>query len=262
MVYNAKEYKPISDTPLKKVQELTIARKIMELLNQNKYNSLEDFYQKNRSYQDFLKNNNMDTVVKHFGNTLNENDYAMIIGRLREITISKQSFDDKDIKTTKIDDKEFNSFKGEEKTYFVDNSNSQKTIEEQMRSLQPTNSKFQSTDAKQNTESMFRELENNVKESIRLQFLNEINVDMLNKNELDLVNAALDYQRSTGHIIRIDLGRGIVVDENDNIKKIEKVNGIYSIKTDEIKTDSNNQSTISYQKQLVMTPNNDSVYNS
>ena len=70
MIYNFKEYKPIFDTPMKRQQELAISRKIMDLLNKNKYDNLEEFITKNNNYQDFLKKNNMSTVIKHFGNTL------------------------------------------------------------------------------------------------------------------------------------------------------------------------------------------------
>ena len=66
MVYNFKEYKAIFDTPMKRSQELAISSKIMDLLNKNKYESLEEFIGKNPNYQDFLKNNNMENVVKHF----------------------------------------------------------------------------------------------------------------------------------------------------------------------------------------------------
>jgi len=259
MVYNFKEYQPIFDTPQKKTQELIIARKIMELLNQNKYDSLEDFFQKNKNYQDFLKINNMDTVIKHFGNTLNEADFTLIIRRINEITKLKQQFASKDIKTTKIDDKEFNSFKGENKTYFIDNSRSKITIEDQMKSLQSSSNNFQATDARQNTENMFNELENNVKEGIKLQFLNDVNTQLLNNAELEMFKAALNYQKTTNHIVRIDFKKAIIIDEEDNIHKIEKINGIYLIKTQENNIESN-EHTVSKQKQLTLAPNTSSTY--
>ena len=79
MVYNFKEYKAIFDTPMKRSQELAVSRKVMDLLNKNKYDSLEEFISKNTNYQNFLKNNRMENVVKHFGNTLTEEDYTRIL---------------------------------------------------------------------------------------------------------------------------------------------------------------------------------------
>ena len=95
MVYNFKEYKPTFDTPMKRQQELAISRKIMDLLNKNKYDNLEEFIAKNGNYQDFLKKNNMGTVIKHFGNTLKEEDYTKILENLRTLTKTKKDFEHK-----------------------------------------------------------------------------------------------------------------------------------------------------------------------
>lgn len=112
MVYNFKEYKTSFETPAKKIQEFTVATKIMDLLNKNKYNNLEEFVRKNDNYQDFLKNNNMDTVMKHFDNTtLTEVDFKMIIENLKILTANNQ-----DLKNEKDEDilKEDNSVKSQE----------------------------------------------------------------------------------------------------------------------------------------------------
>ena len=55
MIYNFKEYIPSFDTPMKRQQEIAISRKIMDLLNKNKYDNLEEFIAKNSNYQNFLK---------------------------------------------------------------------------------------------------------------------------------------------------------------------------------------------------------------
>lgn len=258
MVYNFKEYKPIFDTPAKKEQELAVARKIMDLLNKNRYSSLDEFIQKNKSYQDFLKNSNMDTVVKHFGNTLKEEDFNQILTELENLTIKKQKFEQENIKTTNIDDKEYNSFKGEDKTYFIDNSTSNKSIEEQMKDIQASSQHFQTSDIKQNTENIFNELEGRKKESLSLQFLNDVNVQLLNNEQRNLYAAAMQYQKESNHVIRVDLTRGITVDENDDIKKIENENGIYFVKDEEKIKD--NEKDTSYQKQLTMPNNTNTIY--
>ena len=182
MIYNFKEYNTCFDTPMKKQQELAVSRKIMDLLNKNKYDNLEEFIIKNGNYQDFLKKNDMQTVIKHFGNTLKEEDYIKILENLRELTNKKQNFEQENIKTTNLDKKQFVSYQGEEKTHFIDNSKEDKSIEEQMKDLQPTQQSFQTSDMKKNTENMFKQLERK-KEEIKLNYINEINYDMLNKEE-------------------------------------------------------------------------------
>lgn len=260
MVYNFKEYKPIFDTPMKRQQELAIARKIMDLLNKNKYNNLEEFIKRNDSYQNFLKNNHMDTVVKHFGNTLNEEDFKRILENLNVLTNTKQDFEKENIKTTNIDDKEYNSFKGENKTYFIDNSRTDKSIEEQMQDLQHTQQEFQTNDIKKNTENMFKELEKSKKESFKLQYLNEINVQELNYEERELFNIALLYQQDLNQVIRIDLKKQIIVDEEDNIMRIQKENGEFTIIKEENEKQQEETVEKVNQRQLTLKPNTNTIY--
>lgn len=258
MVYNFKEYKPIFDTPMRRQQELAIARKIMDLLNKNKYDDLEKFISKNENYQEFLKKNDMQIVIKHFGNTLKEEDYIKILENLRTLTKTKQDFDKDNIKTTNIDNKQFNSFKGEDKTYFIDNSRSNNSIEEQMKDLQNTQQDFQTTDKKKNTENMFKELERK-KESLKLDYLHEIEYELLSNEEKELFQIANDYQQNTDGVIRVDLKKGVIVDELDNIMKIEKNNGEFSITKDENGVEKEViQKEKSYQKTL--TPSRNTIY--
>ena len=56
MKYNYRQdYTHIFDTPAKMEQESAIVSKIMQLLNDNKYDNIYDFITKNPTYQDFLK---------------------------------------------------------------------------------------------------------------------------------------------------------------------------------------------------------------
>lgn len=258
MTYNFKEYKPVFDTPMRREQELVISRKIMDLLNKNKYDDLEKFIEKNDNYQDFLKKNDMTTVIKHFGNTLKEDDYIKILENLRVLTKTKLDFDKDNIKTTNIDDKQINSFEGEDKTYFIDNSRTDIPIEQQMKDLQTTDADFQTTNTQQNTENMFKELERK-KEGLNLHYLHEINYDLLNSEEKILFQLANQFQQNIEGTIQIDLEKGIMVDEQNNISKIEKNNESYYItngENDNEKKDTTTKKT--YQKSL--TPSRNTIY--
>ena len=259
MVYSFKEYKPTFDTPMKRQQELAISRKIMDLLNKNKYDNLEEFIAKNSNYQDFLKKNNMSTVIKHFGNTLKEEDYIKILENLRTLTKTKKDFEQENIKTTNLDNKQINSFKGEDKTYFIDNSDSNKTIEEQMKDMQSTSEEFQTADQNKNTENMFKKLEEK-KDVLNLYYLNEINYDLLNNEEKVLYQIANNYQQGIEGVIRVDLKKGIIVDELDNISKIEEVNGEFTIIKEDNGIEKEENATKSFQKTL--TPSRNTIYSS
>ena len=264
MKYNYKnDYKHIFDTPAKMEQESVIANKIMDLLNKNKYDNIDEFISKNPSYQDFLKNNELENVVKHFGNTLSEEDYRAIQEQMKKITEQKKSFDEENINTTKIDEKEFNSYKGSEKTFFLDNSNSNMSIQRQMEELQSTEQKFQSIDAVKNTENMMQELEKNKKESFNLQALNEINVDKLSEDKKKMFTGAIEYEQASQNPIRIDLEKEVIVDKDDEIMRLTnndgniQIQGNNSIEQNNIEKEEEQKSK-TFQKTLVPNPN--SIY--
>lgn len=236
MVYNYKEYRHVFDTPAKKQQEMAIVNKIMELLNNNKYDNLEEFTNKNQTYQDFLQNNKLENVIKHFGNTLNEEDYLRIIDSMKNLTNDKRQFDKSEIKTTNVGDKQYNYFKSADKEYFLDNSHSRMSIERQMEELQKTQQQFQTSDKTQNTENMMKELEENKKESFNLKYLKEFNRDHLNEKQKEVFDAAIKFQLELAVPIRIDIDRQVIVDEKNDIYRIEKNNGEFFIMGDKSET--------------------------
>ena len=263
MVYIYKEYKHIFDTPAKMEQESVVVHKIMDLLNKNKYDNIYEFINKNQTYQDFLKNNELENVVRHFGNTLSEADFKMIQNEMVKLTEKKKSFEKENIKTTKIDENEFNSFKGEEKTFFLDNSSSNMSIERQMEELQKTEEKFQTSDNKQNTENMMKELEENKKQSLNLQYIKDINADILNESEKEILLAAANYQLGMENPIRVDINKGVIVDEFDNIMKIEKRDGKFNIVgEDNIQTNDIEKEAAKEPKtfQKTLAPNTNTLY--
>lgn len=257
MVYNCDEYKPLFDTPMKKIQEIAIATAIMKILNKNKYDNLEEFIAKNPNYQDFLKKFSTEPIILNFRNELKhfkEEDYIKILENLRALTNSKKEFERENIKTTNLDNKQFSSLKGQDKTYIVDTSHDKKTIEERMSDLQPTQERFQTADKKQNTENLFKELESR-NDGLKLLFLNEINFDSLNNEEKLLFQIAQSYRKDSNEVIRIDLKKGIIVDDNDNIMKIEEVNGEFIITKTENNVDKQQQADKAPQKRLTASRN-------
>ena len=254
MTYTYKEYNHIFDTPAKKEQEKVIVFKIMELLNKNKYDNIQEFIDKNQTYQNFLKNNSLDNVVKHFGNTLSEEDFINIQNQLLNLSEKKKSFEKENIKTTNIKDKQYVSFAGTDKNYYLDNSHSDMSIERQMQELQKQQNGFQTSDSHQNTENMFKELENTKKEKFNLKYINEININNLNESEKEFFQVMLDYQLSVNDLIKVDIEKQIIVDSNNNIMRVLKENGEFRILGDNEKNiDSNSEKT--YQKTMTISPN-------
>lgn len=253
MEYNYKsDYnKHVFDTPAKKEQEIVIVNKIMDLLNRNTYDNIENFITKNNTYEEFLKNNHLENVVKHFGNTLNDEDYSKILEQMKKITELKQSFNREEIKTTNLNSNEYNSYKGKEKTFFFDNSSSNMSLERQMEELQKTENKFQTIDSTQNTENMMKELEENKKQSLNLKYLNEIDYTLLNDEEKLLYEIVNKYQQSLPYVVKVDLEKKVIVDENDNIMEIQNNNGEISIISEHSNEKVHDVPQKTYQKKLI-----------
>lgn len=261
MVYNYKQhYEHIFDTPAKKQQEMCIAKKIMELLNNNKYDSIYEFVTKNQTYQDFLKNNEMENVVKHFGNTLSEEDFRLIQDQIIKITEKMKTSDKENVKTTHIDGQEFVSFEGENKDYFFDNSHSNMTIEREMDELQKTQRDFQTTDTKQNSENIMQEMENEKKESLNLCYIHEIDVSKLNEKQKEIFDIVVNYQLDNPKPIRVDLDRGIIVDSENAISKVEKNNGEFSITSENEEKSQTEEKKEEKTFQKSLTPSLNTIY--
>ena len=258
MQYFYKEYKHVFDTPAKRQQETVIVNKIMDLLNKNKFDTIDDFISKNQTYQSFLKNNELEIVVKHFGNTLNEADFKLIQEEMIRLTEKKKNFEKESIKTTSIDDKEYNTYEGMDKTIFLDNSHSNMTIERQLEVIQPTQQEFQTADIKQNTDNMMKELEQEKKEKINLKYLKEFDINTLNESQKEIFKAALEFQAGVQNPIRIDIDRRLIVDEFNNISKIEKKDGNFSIINENQNEMSNIKEQKTFQKKLV--PSTNTIY--
>ena len=255
-----KDLKEIKDT--KHEQEIAVVCKIMQLLNSRTYNDIEEFYEKNNNLQDFIKKH-LETPITHFGRNetpLNEEDYTNIIENMRNISKRKQSIETDSIKTTKIDTKEYNAMEIDHKKEFIDNSDSEKTIEERMKDLQDSGEQFQTVDPTKNSENAFKELQSR-QEGINAISLKDIDLSSLNQEQKELYLSALNYELSNYAQIRLDLNKGIMIDENDNIMRIVKDEDGIKVLSQE--NEIIGEETIEQPKkamQKVLTPNKNTLY--
>lgn len=263
MVYDyKKEYlNKVCEGHAKYEQEIVVAKKMFDLLNE-KYDSVDDLIKNNGTLQEFLKKNNLSTAISHFntyGNPLNEEDYIKIIENLKTIEKNKKQFDASNIKTTDIDDKQYNSLKIDGKDHYIDNSDSTVTITEQMETMQPDNTEFQTVDPEKNAENMFKNIESK-QEGINFVHLYEINTSSLSEEEKELYDAAMNYSVDNKQQIRIDLNKHIMIDEDENIMRITKEDDEIKIvnDTDGADMEKGIENTKTYQKTL--TPSTSTIY--
>ena len=76
---------------------------------------------------------------------------------------------------------------------------------------------------------MMKELEENKKESLNLRYLKDFDISLLNEKQQEILRAATSYQIDLSNPIRLDIDKGVIVDENNDIFRIEKNNGEFTI---------------------------------
>ena len=260
MKYNYRQdYTHIFDTPAKKEIEGATVSIIMHYLNNNRYDNIYDFINKNQTYQEFLIRNEIQGTVRHFIGRLTEEDFKKIQSEMVKITEKKKSFEKKNIKTTNIGEEQFVTHEGTDKTTFLDNTHTKDnmTIERQLEELQPTQKEFETNNEELNTDRMMQELQDSKKETLNFRAIKKIDPASLNEKQRDILRVAANYQLNSDSELRIDLERNLIVDENNNIMKIEEHDGQYIVIGD------NNEQKDSIEKEaekkprtLQLTPNN------
>lgn len=271
LTYDYKEYcdnsdfKKVCEGKAKAEQETILVSRIMDILNSKKID-LDEFIKTNSTLQSFLSNDSIaNTAIKHvntFGNPINEEDYIQMLERLKTIKKQKESFKTDDIKTSTIDSKEkteqYNSLEIDEKYHYLDNSDSNKTIEKRMSDIQNENKEFQTIDADKNTENMFKHLEGK-QEEINFESLNQINYFDLSQIERNLYDKAFEYQIKSLFPVKVNLKKGLMTDNKGSVIKIEESGKILDEENGmQLETGESKDMENSYQK--VLTHSSNTIY--
>lgn len=262
MHYSIKEYKYVFDTPAKRQQELAIVSKIMFLLNNKAFSSLDDFMNKIKSYNMFLDQNKMSIVMKHFGsfgNELKEEDYQRILNQMKMLTLDKKSFSMENVRTANLLDEKYNVYTDKNGETTIMEDASKHNLNTQFERMQQENTKYQSANKDSNTKKMIKDFDKNIKESIKPIPLLSINKEDLTYLQNMVLHAAFDYELDHSEKLSIDFERGIVVDSKGNLYKLIYKNNeicLLNEKGDEIPFSRKEEMEIDRgHKQFVFTPN-------
>lgn len=229
MLYNIKEYTFKFDTPSKKMQELLIVNTIFRLLNNNKYDNLDELLRYNASYDMFLKKNVLTNAIRHFGNNMSEADFIEICNNIRKYISSKKQFSEKNIIVSTFGEPtnttEYVSYVGGSESPIHINNSLSNPISDQIRAMQDTGSpSFTTTDSEKNTENMMKSLATNDKENLNFKPLYSIALEQLSEADMKKFELAFSYQEYVNNPILVDLERGLIW--NPNNKKMTKIEDV------------------------------------
>ena len=158
-IYDIKEYSTVYNGN-KGAEELAVVAVIMTLLNNNKFDNIDDALRySGNSLSQFLKNNNRDIVPLHYGNALKDTDFDSIIKNFKEMIDKKMVIDEESLHKSNFDDKEYVEHNG---TVFS-NDYKEKEIEDELKDIQQENPEYQSEDATKNTDALVDHVVDNKK---------------------------------------------------------------------------------------------------
>lgn len=204
---------------------------IKEYMKKNKLN-LDEFLKLNPDYSSFEKNTrgrkiDYANIIKNHGILLDDNIYQEIIDEIKEEEIKKKELN-VDIDTTVVNGIELSTVTdkktGEQKIF--DNTTSNRTIDNQMKTIQNEHNQFQNI-KENNTLNIMNYMEKNIKITPTTDNTESLNINTLNNEEKEILYSAKNLENIIGHPIKIDLNQKLAFDKN-NIYSLQKKDGIYN----------------------------------
>lgn len=218
MVYNIREYNTMY-TGNKGSEENAIVAIIMNLLNNNKFDSIDDALKYNgNDFNTFMKNNRRDTIPYHYGRNIKDADFKEIVDNFKKMVNDKLSFDKENVHEINFDQKAFVEYDG----HVVDNTLRERSMEEELKYMQQDNPDYQSLNEKENTDNMMDEVINNRKREIKFTSLDNIDRSILNEEEKQMYDAALVEQHLNNETKEISIEDNLTKDEDNNITQLSQ----------------------------------------
>ena len=120
---------------------------IESYMKKQKMDTIEEFLKQNPTMQDFDTNTKLLNIIRKHGYfVMNEQEYQDIIEQIRQEEEEKRKLHTEDIQTINVNGKELVTYTDEEtgKQITVDNSVSERSVENQMKDIQNDHKQFQS----------------------------------------------------------------------------------------------------------------------
>ena len=228
-IYKLNEYSG-KFTGNKGSEENAIVAIMMKLLNDNKFDNIDDLLRYNgNSLRTFLKNNNRDVVPLHYGANIKESDFEEIVKNFKEMVNNKMQFEDSKIHELNFDNKDYVEYDG----HVIDNSLAERSISDEFKYMQRESTEYQSFNAMNNADNMANEVINDKKREVEFTDLDLINRSSLNEKEQKIYDAALVDQHLNDINKQVSLEDGLTIDENNNVSQLTEKNGNVSIDDNE-----------------------------
>ena len=231
MVYNIREYETMY-TGNKGSEENAIVAIIMNLLNNNKFDSIDDALKYNgNDFNTFMKNNRRDNIPSHYGRNIKDSDFKSIVENFKKMVDKKLSFDKENVHEVKFDNnKEYVEYNGQ----VVDNSLKERSIEDDLKYIQQENPDYQTLNEQENTDRMMHGDVIERKREVKFTSLDNIEREKLNSEDKQIYDAALIDQHLNNTDKEISIEDRLTKSDDNSINQLkEEGNGISITSNDE-----------------------------
>lgn len=218
-----------------------VKNKIKSFITPDLYRDLEDFIKDNPTFEEFKKRAKFNEAYRRALNwdahNLTEEEYQQILEDLRAELENKMKIEKDKISTVSANGKEVATYQKDDGTVIaVDNSYSDKSIQEQLDEIQDKYSRFR-TNGETNTDEIMAFVQNEVKPETTFQSTDAIDTTTLNSDDSQIVAAAQAYQDTTDEPISVNLDDGLILDQGQ-VLEVKPIDGeMQIIASDEIDED-------------------------
>lgn len=218
-----------------------VKNKIKSFITPDLYRDLEDFIKDNPTFEEFKKRAKFNEAYRRALNwdahNLTEEEYQQILEDLRAELENKMKIEKDKISTVSANGKEVATYQKDDGTVIaVDNSYSDKSIQEQLDEIQDKYSRFR-TNGETNTDEIMAFVQNEVKPEATFQSTDAIDTTTLNSDDSQIVAAAQAYQDTTDEPISVNLDDGLILDQGQ-VLEVKPIDGeMQIIAADEIDED-------------------------
>lgn len=203
---------------------------ILEYMKKKKYDSVDELLKNNPTLQEFAKNSLLVGIIRTHGYCLNNDaEYKEILEELKLEEQKKNKLATENLFKTIVNGHELVTYKDEMtgKQVVVDNTVSNRSVENQMKDIQAEHAQFRSA-KENNTLNIMNYMEDKVKITPDVVSSENISINTGEEDERQIALAAKAFEREIGHHVDIDLNSKIIYD-NGMIYSIEKRGDTYQV---------------------------------
>lgn len=223
---------------LKLEEGKNFAKKMIQEYIKNNKLTFEEFIKQNPDYKTFEKNTrgkkfDYANIIRNHGIMMDEKLYNEITQDIKKDEDHKKDIN-VDVETTNLNGHEISTVTdlktGEQKIF--DNTVSNKTIEEQMKTVQEEHQQFQD-EKDNNTLNLMNYMGDNIKITPDTTDVKDLSTNMFNKEETDKINIAKDFEKDIGEPVNLDINHGFLYTKNRTFS-INKRNNSYYVTEGEV----------------------------